>query len=97
MSSTRPPPTTASRLRTWFPIGLTIVGFSALFGLLSHIDGAALSRMLAASSLLLLAITVPNALTFLLDTAAWSQCFPPGERPSFAKVAGLWVALGIAA
>lgn len=79
-------PTTTDRLRTWVPIVLTIVGFAALFGLLRHIDARALQRLLAGSSLLIVAIVVPNTITFLLDTVAWSQCFPVGERPSFARV-----------
>lgn len=86
MNSDERAPTTASRLRRWVPIVLTIVGFAALYGLLRHIDASALSRLVAASSLLLLAIVVPNTVTFLLDTVAWSQCFPARERPSFARV-----------
>ena len=68
------------------PIVLTAIGFAALFGLLRHIDAAALHRLVAASSLLIVAIVVPNTITFLLDTIAWSQSFPRGERPSFARV-----------
>lgn len=86
MSSAENAPQAGSRLRTWVPIVLTIVGFAALFGLLRHIDATALSRLLAASSLLIVAIVVPNTITFLLDTIAWSQCFPTNERPSFARV-----------
>jgi hypothetical protein len=62
------------------------VGLVALGGLLRHIDAAALHRLVAASALLAVAIVVPNTITFLLDTIAWTACFPAAERPSFARV-----------
>lgn len=57
-----------------------------------HLDGEALRRLIAASGLLVLAILGPNTVTFLLDTIAWSQCFPRNERPPLLQVLAVRIA-----
>jgi glycosyltransferase 2 family protein len=90
--SPSPPSPPAPKQGRALSLVLTAVGFVAVFLLFRHLDANALRRLVAASGLLLVAILGPNTVTFFLDTVAWFSCFPPEERPPFAKVLAVRIA-----